>query len=83
MPKVEQIFPQHGPLFGDVIAIVAGLLVLDPHRLVQHGKGAVDEGDGVSGDEDEPIAETFLWVADVPAHPAAQQRRQQGVDFGA
>ena len=78
-PEAQQILPEQGAFgsAGDRVAAVAGLRMLDPQRLVEHGQGAVDQRDRVPRAQHEAVAEALLRVADVPPHRTAEQGRDQ------
>ncbi len=82
--EARQVFPVQRAMLGvaDMVALVAGLAVLEPHRLVQHREGAVDERDGVAGAQHEAVREATGRIADVPPHRPAQEGGEQDGRLG-
>ena len=82
--EAQQVFPGHHTVGAatDEVLVVTGLLMHDPQGFVENRQGGVNQGNGVAGHQDEPVAEPFFGMPDVPPHGAAQQQAHQVVHLG-
>jgi hypothetical protein len=82
--EAQQVFPSQHALSApaDEILVVTGLLMHDTQGFVEYAQGGVNQGCGVSGHQDEPVAELLFGMADVPPHGSTQQQTHEVMDLG-
>ena len=51
------------------------------HRFIENGECSVNQGDGMTGGQDETIGKRFFRTADVPPHNTAEKCRDKRVDL--
>ncbi len=83
--QLEEVLPGERPaaVIGEGEGGVRVTLGAGAQHLVEDGQRRVHERHGVAGREHEPIRERPPRLADVPAHGAGEEERQEHVDLGA
>ena len=83
--QLEQVLPGERPatVIGEGEGGIRIPFGTGAQRFVQDRQGGVDQRDRVTGREHEAVREWSPGLADVPAHGAREEERQEEVDLGA